>query len=151
MKEGTQIEHKGIVKEVGQSELKVSIVSATSCASCELKGSCNPSDIEEKIIEVPVASPTDYKKGQPVNLFYKQSLGFRALFLGYLLPFLIVISSLITVLEITHNEGIAGLTAIGLLAPYYLTLYLLKGKIKKTFAFSIEKINTLKEFNLNHA
>ncbi|MEA2043509.1 MAG: SoxR reducing system RseC family protein [Bacteroidota bacterium] len=149
--ENLQIEHEGIVKEISLDEIKVSIVTASFCASCELKQTCNPSELEEKIIDVPVTSSTSYRKGERVNIFYKQSLGFRALFLGYLLPFLIILISMIVLLEITGDEGIAGGISLALLLPYYLILYLVRKKIKKTFRFSVEKKNIYNNVKINPA
>lgn len=140
MKEQAQIEHTGVVTDVGQNELKVSILQASACASCAVKSACGISESSEKIVNIRHANPAEYRRGEKVNLFYKQSLGFRALFLGYLLPFLILLTSLFVLMGITQNEALSGLVSLGLMAPYYLILYFTKDRIKKTFAFSIEKI-----------
>ena len=147
MKEIEQIEHKGIIKEVHGHELQVSIISEESCASCNLKGSCSVSEVTEKIIDITVADPKEYKTGEAVTVFYKQTLGFRALLLGYVLPFLIMLITLIITLSITNKELVSGLLSLVVLIPYYLLLYLSKDKIKKTFSFSIKK--SFKFPNLN--
>lgn len=143
MKQTSQIEHKGIVTETGNNEVKVSILQASACAKCSVKEVCDTSEKQEKIVEVRTLDAQAYKTGETVNLFYKQTLGFRALFLGYLLPFLIVLISLIIMMSITKREGLSGLVSLGLLVPYYLILYLSKQKLKKTFAFSVEKIKVV--------
>ena len=139
MKEPAQIEHKGIVKSINGNELQVSIIVQSSCASCNFKGSCSVSGLEEKIIDVFVANPDKYENGENVSVYYKQSLGFRALFLGYILPFLILVISLIILMLITQNELLSGVISLLILVPYYLILYFSKDKIKKTFTFSIKK------------
>jgi len=139
VKETAQIEHKGIIKEIKDNELQVSIISHSSCASCSVKGSCSVSDVEEKIIDVFVPDSSEYKQGEHVEVYYKQSLGFRALFIGYVLPFLVLLITMIFMLSITENELLAGLTALGALVPYYLIVYLTKDKLRKTFSFSIKK------------
>jgi len=135
----TQIEHSGIIKEIVDNELKVSIINKSSCASCNLKGSCSVSDIQEKIIDVFVSNPKDYNVGESVDVFYKQSLGFRALFIGYLLPFLILLITMIVMLELTNKELLSGLVSLFSLIPYYLIVYLTRNRIKKTFSFSVKK------------
>jgi len=140
MKQQEQIEHTGIVSEIKDNELKVNIMQASACAKCSVSGACGVSEDTEKIISIRNVNPAAYTLGEKVNVFYRRSLGFRALFLGYLLPFLIVLTSLIILTTITQNEGLSGLVALGLLLPYYLILYFTKDRIKKTFAFSIEKI-----------
>ncbi len=69
----------------------------------------------------------------------KKSLGFKALFLGYILPFLLLVITLFTSLTITKNEGLAGLLSVGVLLPYYLGLYFFRKKISNTFIFEIEE------------
>ncbi len=139
MKEIQQIEHSGIIKEIHDKAVKVSIIAKSACLSCQLKTSCSVSDVEEKIIDVTVTNPELYKEGELIDVFYKQTLGYRALLLGYLLPFIIVFSVLIVTIIFTGNEGISGLAALASLIPYYLILHLKKDKIRKTFSFSIKK------------
>ncbi len=133
------IEHKGIVKNITGKSLIVSIMSTAACLSCSAKGICNVSDIEEKEIKIKNYEGT-YEVGEEVNVFYKQVLGFRALFLGYVLPFLIIFVTLIISLIITKHEGLAGLIALFSLVPYYIILYLRKDKINEKFSFSVKKI-----------
>lgn len=141
MEKVKQIEHEGIVKEITGNDLKVSIIAKSACLSCQLNTSCSVSDVEEKIIDVSVNNPDFYQVGESIDVFFKQTLGYRALFLGYLLPFIIVLFVLIGTMFLTENEGISGLTALAVLFPYYLILYLKKDKIRKTFSFSIKKSN----------
>ncbi|MFC2152872.1 SoxR reducing system RseC family protein, partial [Bacteroidota bacterium] len=63
------------------------------------------------------------------------------LFLGYVLPFILVLSLLIVLTTITENEAVAGISALAILVPYYLILFLLKDKIRKKFTFTINKID----------
>ena len=139
MKELEQIEHQGIISKIIGNEIKVSIISKASCASCKIKGSCSVSEIEEKIVDVFTDDVASYKVGETVDVYYKQSLGFRAMFLGYLLPFFVVLFTLILGLSITQNEVFSGLLAMFSLIPYYTALYLSRHKHKKTFSFSIKK------------
>ncbi len=135
------IEHKGIVKQASSKKLIVSIITNSSCASCEAKGSCSSSEIEEKEIEVRKFDDI-YKVGEQVVVFLKESLGFRALFLGYLLPFIVLMTTLIIFTSLGFSEGTAGLIALGSLLPYYTILYFLNKKLKNTFSFSIRKIKS---------
>ncbi|MEN8119015.1 MAG: SoxR reducing system RseC family protein [Bacteroidota bacterium] len=145
------IEHKGIVKEADKDKLIISIITNSSCASCEAKGSCSASEIEEKEIEVRKFNDV-YKVGEQVFVFFKESLGFRALLLGYLLPFIVLMTILIIATLFGLDEGTSGLLALGSLVPYYTIIFFLNKKIKKTFSFSIRKIHTdqiLKNAELN--
>ena len=132
-----EIQHEGIVQEITNDTIKVSIVSKASCISCQLKGVCSASDIEEKVIEVPNIYKS-YVSGDKVNIILKESLGLKALFLGYLLPFLVVFITLLISSSLSKNELITGLLSIGVLVPYYSILYFIKPYLKKTFTYKLK-------------
>ncbi len=139
MSNNKSIEHKGRIESIDGNKINVSFIAMAGCASCQLKGVCSTSDLQEKSVEVYDYS-NKFNVGETVNVVLKQTLGFRALFLGYVLPFLIVLLTLILLTVSTNNEAISGLGALIILVPYYLTLYLSRNKIKKDFAFKIFKI-----------
>ena len=139
MKEVEQVEHDGIIRMIDGAKMEVSILSKSACLSCSVNSSCNVSDIEEKNVDVFVNNPSDYKVGEQVKVYFSQSLGFRALFLGYVLPFLIMMFTLIIAMAITGKEGLSGLLSVGILAPYYFVLYLTRANHAKTFSFSVKK------------
>ncbi len=132
------IEHDGFIEEISESGIKVLILSQSACVSCQAKGACNVSDVENKVIDVPYSS--EYKKGDKVNVIMTSQTGFKALFLGYVLPFLILFATLITSITITDDELFSGLLSLGILAPYYFILYLLRDKIRDNFSFQIRKL-----------
>jgi sigma-E factor negative regulatory protein RseC len=93
---------------------------------------------EARNLEVPSAGKL-YKSGEKVLVVLQQSHGFRAVFLGYILPFLILLISLVILLKLTNNEALAGLLSISSLIPYYLILWLLRGQINESFKFRLLK------------
>ncbi len=131
------IGHSGIVKKVDAEFTYVSIVSQSACASCHAKGACNITDLQEEVVEVPHGGPPAYQVGDRVEVVMRKSLGTRAVMLGYVLPFLLVIATMITVLSISGSEGLAGLLSLGVLVPYYLALYMGRKRLKRTFTFSL--------------
>lgn len=138
MRQDQIIEHDGIVRKITDKNIMVDILVQEACASCKVKGACGVSEGKEKTIEVPLPDQV-YKAGEHVRVYMKQSLGFHALFYGYILPFLIVFAILITLMVITENELLAGISSISVLIPYYITLYLLRNSLRKQFSFSIKK------------
>ena len=98
------------------------------------------SDVKEKEVEIESWKGT-YTKGEFVEVIASESQGFRALFVAYLLPLIILLATLIILLQTTGNESLAAISALGILVPYYGILYLLKEKIKQTLNFSIRKLN----------
>ncbi len=133
-----QIQHEGIIQDVSNDTIKIGIISKASCISCQLKGVCSASDVEEKVIEVPNIYKS-YVTGDKVNIILKESLGLKALFLGYLLPFIIVFTTLLLTNIFTKNELTIGLMSIGVLVPYYSILYFIKPYLKKTFTYTLKK------------
>ena len=132
------IRHSGIVKQIDDDFVYVSIVSQSACASCHAKGACNITDLNEEVVEVPRGNADVYRVGDRVEVAMRKSLGTRAVMLGYVVPFLLVIATMIIVLAFVGNEGLAGLLALGALIPYYLLLYLRRKHLKRTFTFSIQ-------------
>ncbi len=97
-------------------------------------------EVAEKIVEVENPNPhTSYSKGQKVTISLKKSLGYRALFLGYLLPFLLVFFTLVLSIQITQNEGLSALLSILIVFPYYSILYARRDRIKSSFRFYIKQ------------
>jgi sigma-E factor negative regulatory protein RseC len=133
------IEHLGRVEAITTNEISVVIVSQSACASCHAKGACSASDVEEKRIVVKKPNH-NYSVGETVKVTMNQSLGFKALFLGYLLPLIIVLVTLFVFSGVGYTEAQAGIFSLLVLPPYYLILYLLRNKIAKEFYFDIDKI-----------
>ncbi len=132
------ITHPGIIEKVEQKKILVKIYAQSACAACHAKGMCSVADMEEKTVEIANYHGHAHKKGDMVTVRMEKSLGSKAVFLGYFLPFLLVMATLILVVSITSMEGLAGLLSLLILAPYYLALYLLKDKLSKQFTFRID-------------
>lgn len=139
MSKHKSIEHKGRIDSIDGNKVIVNFLAMSGCASCQVKGVCSAADMQEKSVEV-YDFTNQFQVGEEVNVILKQTLGFRALFLGYVLPFILVLFVLIVLTMITNNEAIAGIGSLGILVPYYISLFVLRNKIKKQFAFTINKI-----------
>jgi positive regulator of sigma E activity len=134
------IKHDAVIRSIEDDAIKVTILSKAACASCQLKGVCSASDIQEKEIKVkkPLTGFEKYEIGDKVKVIMTESLGLKALFLGYVLPFIILLTTLIVSYTYTRNEPISGLVSLASLAPYYFIIHLLRRKIDKEFTFEIE-------------
>ena len=132
------IKHKAYVKSISPEGLWVSIVNESACASCHVKGACTVSDYQEKDIEITSYSKT-YQIGQEVTVLFKESNGFKALFFGYILPLVVLLSTLIVSLIVSENEALSGILSLLILIPYYTTLYFFRAHLKKIFNFEIEE------------
>lgn len=138
MSHNNRIEHIGVISEINEGIIKVDINVQSACSSCHASGICGV-DSSNRIIEVP-ANQSQYNIGDQVKVVLKQKLGYVALLLGYVVPFFVVVLTLVICLKLGVSEGISGLFSVLVLIPYYLAIYLFRNKLKKEFNFEIEKI-----------
>jgi sigma-E factor negative regulatory protein RseC len=132
------IEHEGIIDRIEEGVAHVKINSVSSCASCHAKGVCSAADQEEKYLDVPLQG-ANYGQGEIVRVQVAKHLGFRAVALGYVYPFLLLMAVLIAFSIAGTPELRAGSYALISVIPYYLILFLLRKRIGSAFTFSIKK------------
>ena len=133
-----KIKHNGVVDGVEEGCVRVRILQSSACSACKVAAHCNASETKEKIIEVQVADTDRYQRGDSVIVVADTAVGFRASLYGYLLPLILMVVSLVAVLKITQSEGYAAVSALGILIPYYIGLYLLRNKLRNKLSFSLE-------------
>ena len=134
----SNIKHTGFVKEMRGSSMIVNIINESACSACHAKGSCTVADFQDKEIEIS-NFVGNYSRGQQVNVVFKETQGFTALFYGYVLPFILVLFTLIIAVSAFENELIGGLVALAILIPYYITIYFFRHLLKKVFTFEVEE------------
>ena len=130
------VEHTGIVKKHDNRFVTVQITSLSACSGCHAEGACTVSGKKDKTIEI--AGSYNLKEGDCVTVQMEKSLGYSAVVLGYLIPFIVVIASLIVFLALKVKESYAGIIALLSVVPYYFFLLLYKNKINKKFVFSLK-------------
>ena len=137
-----RIEHEGRVVAVDKDYISVEIVNKSACAACHAKAVCGASDEAVKVVEVAQDISTlsaDYQVGETVNVIMSSAMGTQAIWLAYVVP-LIVLMAAIGILTLCGAGDLAtGLGALGVVALYYLGVFLFRNKISKIFIFSIEK------------
>lgn len=138
MEAGTNniIHHDCIVLKAGKDSVLVKITSASACSGCHAEGACGMTGKEDKFVKV--QGCYGVSEGDSVTIIMERSMGYRAVLLGYVLPFFAVI----TLLAILNSEGFpeltSGLLSISALIPYYALLFLFRKKIDKEFTFSLK-------------
>lgn len=130
------IQHEGTVMKVENESVLVSIKTGSACSGCHAESICNLAGHEEKIINV--KGNYGVTPGDHVIVLMKQSAGYRAVVLSYMIPFAVVIAGLIVFNYLSVNEIVAGLGSIFLLVPYFLILYLFRSKINSSFSFMLK-------------
>ncbi len=134
-----EIRHSGIVTKINPGMLTITLQSQSACVACHAKGFCSAFEMKYKEIEVTRFSQS-YTPGQQVTVVLRGSLGIKAVIIGYVLPFIIVMTSLVLVISLTGNEILAGFVSLAMLVPYFTGLYLSRNRLKRTFSFELEEI-----------
>jgi sigma-E factor negative regulatory protein RseC len=134
----SSIEHWGVIKDITPKTIRVSLLNVSGCASCHTKATCSVSDVDNKIIDI-VNTGSKFNKGEKVKIAFEKSLGPLALFIGYLIPFVLLMLVLIVSWSVTNDEVFAGIASICSVAFYYLFLTFFRKKLKHTFTFRILK------------
>ena len=130
--------HSGIVERIDDGCVHVRIVQTSACAACKVAGYCNAAESKEKIIDVYCDSVAAYQVGQQVVVSTSGQVAVKALLWAFGVPFVLLMTVLVLVLLLTANECLAALSALAVLVPYYLVLWLLRNKMREQLAFRIE-------------
>lgn len=134
-----KIKHAGVVDGVEGECVRVRILQSSACSACKVAAHCNASETKEKIIDVMDADASHYQKGDQVMVMADTAVGFRASLYGYLLPLVLMVVTLVGVLAASHSEGLAAVSALGILIPYYVLLFLMRNKLRNRLSFSLER------------
>jgi len=130
------VEQKGTVEEILNHRIRVRIHRDSACGHCHASGMCNLSDNAERILETG-DNTLNLSPGDQVGISITRSMGNKAVILGYLLPFMLLITTLITLNALGFKEWLSGLLSMASLVPYYLLLYLFRNRLRKSFTFTI--------------
>lgn len=132
------IEQKGIVEEITGNKIKVRMKLMSACENCKTKSICNLLDIQDNSIDVANKSD-DISVGDEVNIRITKSHGYKALFFGYVLPFILVFVFLVIFTGFGLHEVLTGLISLSVLAVYYFILYHFRDSIRRAFIFTLRK------------
>lgn len=132
------IKHQGIVENISGARLQVRIVQTSACATCSIKGHCTSVDTKEKLIDITDSQASCYQVGDRVWVVGELSMGWMAVMLAFILPFLILVISLFVFMAFWKDELSASLCSLALLVPYYFLIWLNKARLGKRFSFVIQ-------------
>ncbi|QZT36797.1 SoxR reducing system RseC family protein [Halosquirtibacter xylanolyticus] len=139
MNKNKELTHDGVVSRIEDQDAWVKIIAKSACAGCHAKGACSVADVEEKLVHIKRA-PRGLEIGQKVVLVANKKQEKLALLLGYLLPLVVLILSLILFKQLDFSDSISAILTITILVPYYALLYIFRGRISNKLEFSIRKI-----------
>ncbi len=132
-----QIAHSGRITEITPSEITVEIISESACSSCHAASLCGMAEIKRKQVTLPAVP--GYEPGEEVWVNLKRTMGFKAVWIAYVLPLLILVTDILVCSAAGAGEIFSGLSALGCVGIYYLIIYLLRGKLKNEYTFYLKK------------
>lgn len=132
-----KISHEGIITKIEDSNIEVKILSRSACASCNIKGACNMSEMQEKIITIPAPKDKNLSIGQEVKISMGLGQANRAVIFAYVIPLIILVAMIFILSTLKIEEGLNALISIGTLIPYYMILFLFRNRLKRKFKYEI--------------
>lgn len=133
------ITHTGIVEYTKGTQAHVRILQESACAGCHARQMCMSADMKEKWMDCEMLTPM--QAGDKVIVEISESMGWQAVVIGYVLPFVVLVAGVTVGVEMGWGEAIAALGSMAVLAVYYFCVWLCRDKIAKSFAFRARKIN----------
>ena len=133
-----QVMHTGQVVSMTPKTTTVQIVSHSACSECHAAGLCGLSEFTEKAVEVPTGPYATYGVGDEVQVVLKASMGFKAVWIAYFLPLVVLLAVALGLIALGVPEVVAGLAGIGAVALYYLGVWLLRDRLRNEYVFTIQ-------------
>ena len=136
MNSNKDIRHSGKVVEITPELTRVEIISESACSACHAKGLC---ESKVKVVEVPTSAWMNLKVGDTVDVLLKTSMGFKAVWLAYAVPLVVLVAALMGLLAAGVGEVFAALGSIALVALYYLVIWLFRNRLRNEYTFKIQQ------------
>ena len=137
MPQGETITHEGMVlRAPGDGTADVEIITADACSGCHAKSVCSAGKSDTRIITV--KSNAAIRAGDRVTVVMQMSQGFRALAIGYIIPFTVLIAAFVITTIAGAGELASALLSFAALGLYYLAIWLMREKIGEKFEFKIK-------------
>lgn len=130
--------HPGVVTRINGQSVTVKLEGNIHCQSCSARGACGISDSPSREVDLHDPSGT-FRLNEEVSVVLKRELGRKAVFWAYILPFLVMVLTLLAA-SYFYPEWLAGTLSLLVLIPYYLLVHALKGYFRKTFRIDVLKI-----------
>lgn len=134
----SEISHSGKIVDITPDFITVEIVAESACATCHAAGLCGTADATHKAITVP-ASAGNWEVGQEVQVLLRRSMGFKAVWLSYAIPLLVLLAVLLGLNAAGVPELASGLLSIAAVGVYYLVLMLFSSKLRNEYSFYIKE------------
>ena len=132
------IRHRGIVERVDGETATVRIAQTSACAACHAAKMCMASESREKRIDARMTEPVNV--GDEVEVMVREQAGWLAVFLAYIIPFLLLVAAVAGFDKMGWSEAKAGTAALVSVAVYYIILRMFRDKLQRKFTFWVRPL-----------
>lgn len=133
------ISHRGRVVEITPELTSVEIISESACASCHARGLCGLGESKSKLVQLPTDPYAGLEAGDEVEVLLSASMGHKAVWIAYVVPFVLLMVSLLMLVGCGVPELASGLAALGCVGVYYLVVWLFRERLRNEYIFNIKK------------
>lgn len=134
------IHHQGVVAMVDGDHVQVRIAQMSACAACKVASACHASEMKMKTIDV-MHCEGQHNVGDEVTVVVSTDTAGRALMLGFGYPLLMMLAVLCVMQCLGISEGVTALLMLTALIPYYIIIWLMRGRLANKLTFRIEETN----------
>lgn len=131
------VTHDGVVSKIEGRQVTVQFVQKSACADCHAKMLCTSGDTRNRNIVADSYGLT-YSIGEQVTVEVTSQLAWTAMFYAFGLPAALVLIALFPAINWIGETG-ACILALGVLALYYVVLYLLRSKLERKVVFILHR------------
>ena len=132
------IRHEGIVLAVNDGKALVEIIQTSACSACKARSMCMSAESQEKRIDALMMEPM--KPGDRVEVMVAEKLGWKAVLLAYIMPFVVMLAVIAGLEWVLDSEAVIGSIALGAVAVYYIVLSFFRKRLQKQFSFTVRKL-----------
>lgn len=136
------IQHFGTVVSIEGAHVVVRILQASACSSCSAASLCRSSETKEKELDIWDNDSSCLSVGDSVRVEGSVGQGLRATWWAYGAPLVLLVLVLMVAVELTGSEGWSAVIALASLVPYYIALYLMRGRLQQRLTFRIVESKT---------
>lgn len=132
------IQHEGIVTQIKDTSIIISIQNQSACAACHAKGACGLSEVTQKNITAE-KPPFPLAIGDRVIITATIQSALLSVLFAYIIPSVLIIGILATLILSGTNETTAAITTLLAMILYFFILYLFRNKFARKIKFRVKK------------
>lgn len=133
-----EITHEGVISQIKNDIIEVTVRATGACGSCELKNNCISTESAEKKIIIPRDGYEDYKIGDNVIISSTTNQGYLAVILVYVLPVILMVALYFISFSHYKNELISASISVGSIVIYYILVHFINPWIKNKVSFKLK-------------